>query len=146
MAHKIFSGFQLSPIIRYNSGHPFNLLAGTNVNNDRHSTNDRPIGAARNTGQGPDYLDVDMRLSKAIRVNEKSSVQFMVEGFNLFNRTNFASVNNIVGPNFALPQSAGGGGFTTFNVSGSNIGPTQPLGFTSALPRRQLQFGARLTF
>jgi hypothetical protein len=146
VGHKIFSGIQLAPIIRYNSGHPFNLLAGTNVNNDRHSTNDRPIGAARNTGQGPDFFDVDMRLTKAIRVNEKSSIQFMVEGFNLFNRTNFGSVNNVVGPNFALPQSAGGGGFTTFNVSGSNTGPSQPLGFTSALPRRQLQFGARLTF
>ncbi|HEV2962868.1 MAG TPA: carboxypeptidase regulatory-like domain-containing protein [Candidatus Angelobacter sp.] len=146
MAHRIFSGFQLAPIIRYNSGHPFNLLAGTNVNNDRHSTNDRPIGAARNTGLGPDYFDVDMRLTKQIRVNEKASVQFMVEGFNLFNRTNFGAVNNVVGPNFGLPTSAGGSGFTTFNVSGSNVGPSQPLGFTSALPRRQLQFGARLAF
>ncbi|HXB20051.1 MAG TPA: TonB-dependent receptor [Candidatus Solibacter sp.] len=146
MGQRIFSGFQLSPIIRYNSGHPFNLLAGTNVNNDRHSTNDRPIGAARNTGQGPDYFDVDMRLTRQFRVSEKASVQFMVEGFNLFNRTNFGAVNNVVGPNFALPKSAGGAGFTTFNVSGSNIGPSIPLGFTSALPRRQLQFGARLAF
>jgi hypothetical protein len=87
-----------------------------------------------------------MRLTKQIRVNEKASVQFMVEGFNLFNRTNFGAVNNVVGPNFGLPTSAGGSGFTTFNVSGSNVGPSQPLGFTSALPRRQLQFGARLAF
>jgi hypothetical protein len=147
MGHRIFSGFQLSPIIRYNSGHPFNLLAGSNVNNDRHSTNDRPIGAARNTGQGPDYFDVDMRLSKQIRVSEKAAVQFMIEGFNLFNRTNFGAVNNVVGGNFGLAPSAGGApGFSTFNVSGSNIGPSNPLGFTSALPRRQLQFGARLAF
>jgi len=35
----------------YNSAHPFiNLLAGTNVNNDRHSTTDRPPGVGRNTG------------------------------------------------------------------------------------------------
>src|SRR5262249_12050932 len=27
---RILSGFELSPIIRYNSSHPFNLLAGTN--------------------------------------------------------------------------------------------------------------------
>src|SRR5258708_34210281 len=46
----VFSGFQFSPIVRYNSGHPFNLLAGTNLNNARHSTNDRPTRAARNTG------------------------------------------------------------------------------------------------
>jgi len=32
---RILSGFELAPIFRYNSSHPFNLLAGTNVNNDR---------------------------------------------------------------------------------------------------------------
>jgi len=41
---RILSGFELAPIFRYNSAHPFNLLAGTNVNNDRHSTTDRPPG------------------------------------------------------------------------------------------------------
>ncbi len=55
----VLSGFEFSPIVRYNSGHPFDLLAGTDVNGDRHSTNDRPIGVARNTGQGPDTLDFD---------------------------------------------------------------------------------------
>src|SRR6476469_166091 len=57
---RVFSNFQFAPIFRYNSGHPFNLLAGADVNGDRHSTNDRPIGAARNTGLGPDYMYSDM--------------------------------------------------------------------------------------
>ncbi|HEX3094457.1 MAG TPA: TonB-dependent receptor, partial [Candidatus Angelobacter sp.] len=34
---RIFSNFQFAPIFRYNSGHPFNLLAGADVNGDRHS-------------------------------------------------------------------------------------------------------------
>src|SRR6185312_1015610 len=85
------SGFQLSPIIRYNSSHPFNLLAGTNVNNDRHSTTDRPPGAGRNTGIGPNYVDVDMRLSYQFKLGEKARLLLMAEAFNLFNRTNFAS-------------------------------------------------------
>ena len=35
-------GFMLSPIFTYNSGHPFNLLAGADINGDNHFTNDRP--------------------------------------------------------------------------------------------------------
>ena len=134
--NKILSGFQLSPIIRYNSPHPFNLLAGTNVNNDRHSTTDRPPGAGRNTGIGPNYFDVDMRLSSRIRLGEKASLQLMLEGFNIFNRTNYGSVNNVVGV-IAPP----------FDLRGSSaLSPSQPLGFTSAFPKRQLQFGVRLSF
>jgi len=130
------SGFQLSPIIRYNSSHPFNLLAGTNVNNDRHSTTDRPPGAGRNTGIGPNYFDFDMRLARLFKLTEKATLQVIAEGFNIFNRTNYASVNNVVGV-IAPP----------FNLRGSSArSPSQPLGFTSAFPKRQLQFGVRLSF
>jgi hypothetical protein len=134
--NRILSGFQLSPIIRYNSPHPFNLLAGTNVNNDRHSTTDRPPGAGRNTGIGPNYFDFDMRLARHFKLTEKATLQVIAEGFNIFNRTNFGSVNNVVGV-IAPP----------FNLQGSRaLSPSQPLGFTSALPKRQLQFGVRLSF
>ena len=34
----ILAGFQLSPIFSYHSGHPFNLLAGTEVNGNNHTT------------------------------------------------------------------------------------------------------------
>jgi hypothetical protein len=71
----------------------------------------------------------------------------IAEGFNLFNRTNFASVNNVVGPNFGVAKAAGGLGNTTFNVEGSqqpffNV----PLAFTSAFPARQMQLGVRVDF
>lgn len=141
------SGFQLSPIFRYNSGHPFNLLAGADVNGDRHSTNDRPIGAARNTGQGPDFMSFDMRLTRRFKVTEHSDFTLVAEGFNLFNRLNFASVNNVVGPTFGLPTALGGLGATTFNVHGSPQPFTNvPLAFTSAFPARQLQLGVRVGF
>jgi hypothetical protein len=143
---RVFGGFQLSPIFRYNSGRPFTLLAGTNVNNDRHSTNDRPIGAARNTGLGPDYIDFDMRLTKRFKMGERASLQLIAEAFNLFNRDNFGSVNNVVGPNFALPVTAGGSGSTTFNVHGGNTGANTPLGFTSVIAPRTLQLGLRIGF
>jgi hypothetical protein len=110
------TGFTLAPIVRFNGGHPFNLLAGADVNGDRHSTNDRAIGAGRNTGRGPNYADFDLRLSRIIKLSEKAELQLVAEGFNLLNRTNFASVNNVVGPGFGLPLTAGGAGATTFNV------------------------------
>lgn len=143
----ILSGFELSPIVRYNSGHPFNLLALEDINGDRHSTNDRPIGAARNTGQGPSYTTWDMRLSRTFRLGEKANLQFLAEGFNLANTTNYASVNNVVGPVFGLPGELGGGGHTTFNVHGQTCqSVSQPLCFTSAFPKRQIQLGARFSF
>jgi Carboxypeptidase regulatory-like domain len=134
---RILSGFELAPIFRYNSAHPFNLLAGTNVNNDRHSTTDRPPGVGRNTGIGPNYVSFDTRLSWQGKVAEKRTLQFVVEGFNLFNRTNFGSVNNVVGV-IAPPTQPLQGDRT--------LSPSDPLGFTSALPKRQLQFGVRLSF
>jgi hypothetical protein len=144
---RVFSNFQFAPIFRFNSGHPFNLLAGADVNGDRHSTNDRPIGAARNTGLGPAYTDFDMRITRRFKMGERTDLQLLAEGFNLANHTNFASVNNVVGPNFGLPTALGGGGFTTFNVKGSSaLSPSTPLGFTSAFPMRQLQLGIRIGF
>jgi hypothetical protein len=136
-------GWQIAPILRYNSAHPFNLLAGTDVNGDRHSTNDRPIGAGRNTGIGPDYIDFDFRLTKTFMVGERAQVLVVAEGFNLFNRTNFASVNNVVGPSCSECSVLG----QTFVQNGlNNVIPSQGLGFTSALAPRQFQLGVRMTF
>jgi Carboxypeptidase regulatory-like domain len=153
---RVLSGFELSPIFTYNSGHPFNLLAGSEVNGDNHSTNDRPIGAARDTGLGPDLVNFDLGLSWRYKLGEARSLQFMAQAFNLFNRTNFASVNNVVGPFFGLPAAAGGNGSTTFNVRGIRPGtllpggqianPSTPLTFTSDFPKRQIQLAVKLEF
>ncbi|MGA8872780.1 MAG: carboxypeptidase regulatory-like domain-containing protein [Candidatus Acidiferrales bacterium] len=147
----ILSGFQVAPIFTYTSGHPFNLLAGGEVNGNGHTTNERPIGAPRDSGLGPNLIDFDMRLTWQHKLNEKVSLQFTAEGFNLANRTNFASVNNEVSPLFGFQP-----GFTTFNVHGIRPGTalagggiatsSTPLTFTSALPKREFQFGARLNF
>jgi hypothetical protein len=136
-------GWQVAPIYRYNSGFPFNLLAGTDVNGDRHSTNDRPIGATRNIGQGPNYSDFDLRVTKAFMLGERSQLMVVAEGFNLFNRSNFASVNNVVGPTCTECAVLG----KSFVQSGlSSVIPSQGLGFTSALIPRQIQLGVRLAF
>jgi hypothetical protein len=76
------------------------LLAGGEVNGDGHTTNERPIGAPRDTGLGPNYIDFDARLTWQHKLGEKANLQLTAEGFNIANRTNFASVNNEVSPLF----------------------------------------------
>jgi len=157
----ILSGFQLAPIFTYNSGHPFNLLAGTEVNGNFHTTNERPIGTDRDTGLGPSYTDFDMRLTWQHKLREKASLQFTAEGFNIANHTNYASVNNEVSPLFGIgaPCPTAGlcaTGNTTFAVHGIKPGtlmadgtlatPSTPLAFTSVFPKREIQLGVRLTF
>lgn len=139
--------FTLTPIFRANSGRPFNLLAGADVNGDRSSNGDRPLlttdgitfqgPIARNIGVGPSFQTFDLRVSKKIGFSETMSLELTAEGFNLFNRLNFASVNNTVGPAFP----------TIENVRGRrDVGPSTPLGFTSAFDPRRIQLGAKFRF
>jgi len=136
------SGFQFSPVFQYHSGHPFNLLAGGAVNGDNHITNERPIGAPRDTGLGPSYVDFDARLTWQHKLGERVNLVLTAEGFNIANHTNYASVNNEVSPLFGLTP-----GFTTFNVHGSAaLSPSTPLGYTSDFAKREIQLGCRFNF
>ena len=142
----LFGGWQLSPIVSYNSGHPFNVLAaGTDINGDNHSTNDRPLGIGRNSGLGPAFAEFDGRLTRTFRLCERSSIQLTAEAFNITNHTNYASVNNEVPTlnGFANIGAHPTGVFV--NPSLNSPGGT-PLAFTSAYPKRQLQLGFRFIF
>jgi len=134
---RALAGFELSPVLQYDSARPFTLYAGTDVNGDHSGFSDRPTGAPRNSGIGPNYIGMDLRLSRRFRITEKAGLQITAEAFNLANRTNYATVNDEVGPTFA----------PSFKVHGSAmLSPSQPLGFTSDFPKREIQLGARLSF
>jgi hypothetical protein len=133
---KLLADFTMTPIFRYNSPRPFNLLAGAELNNDRHNTTDRPFFAGRNTGIGPSFWTFDLRVGRRIRFNDKTSLDIIAEAFNVFNKLNYASVNNTVG-NMSGP----------FNVKGrDDRSPSEPLGFTSVVEPRRVQLGLRFSF
>jgi hypothetical protein len=80
---------RLGGILNVWSGLPYNITTGHDDNRDTVA-NDRPVGVGRNTGRGPGYFDVDLRLVKSFRlVKEKSPrMKIGVEAFNLLNRVN----------------------------------------------------------
>jgi hypothetical protein len=128
---------QVAPVFRANSARPFNLLVGADLNQDRHSTTDRPAFAGRNTGIGPCFWSFDLRLAHKVFLRESRSLELIAEAFNLFNRLNFASVNNLGLGNLTGP----------FNLKGRrDRNPSEPLGFTSAFDPRRIQLGVRLSF
>jgi hypothetical protein len=137
----LLEGWSVSPIVQANSGRPFNLLAGVDVNGDNYTTNDRPYGLGRNVGRGPAFFSMDMRLSRRFQfgVSERRNVEFIAEGFNLANRTNFRTINNTVGPVGlnSLPRPMVG-------IRGAS--PTTPFAFTSAYDPRQFQLGLKVNF
>jgi hypothetical protein len=133
---KLPFGIQSSWILQAHSGLPFNLLAGYDLNQDRNPDNDRPAFAGRNTGIGPAYWAINMRLARTFAIAERKKLEFTAEAFNLLNKLNYASVNNVVG-NIPGP----------FNLTGQDDRlPSQPLGFTSAFDARRIQLGLRLNF
>lgn len=143
----------LSPIVFIRSGIPFNIVTGTDTNADTRNFNDRIFYIGRNTGIGPNFRSFDMRLTKGFRFKADSAarLEFLVEGINLFNRTNFASVRDIIpatvdatGKLTEPDYNAGTVRLEGRRDRNSELG--QPLSFQSAFDPRRIQFGLKLIF
>jgi hypothetical protein len=87
-----------------------------------------PAGCNGNLGRnrfvGPSFFQVDLRLAKDIPFGERLRLQLIADGFNLFNRTNVAAVNQLCDPS-----------------AGSTCLAGQP---TAAYDARQFQFALKL--
>jgi hypothetical protein len=140
---KVFGDWVFSPIFIAGSGRPFNVLLGFDANNDGRSQSDRPFSAGRNTGLGEPFYSFDARLARRFHFGEEMFLELTFEGFNLFNRTNLAGINNVVG---SLPADQLLALSSTRARGRRTAAPTEPLGFTSAANPRQLQFGLRFNF
>lgn len=142
--------FNLSAIVVANSGAPYRIIAGADLDGDGSQTEDRPAGLAMNQGgraYQPNldiinefrrtrglsevtldqlgtrypYFSVDLRLTKAVPIRGNVRLELLAEVFNAFNRTNFGT------PNGTLTSTA----FLTV---------------ATAADPREAQFGVRLRF
>jgi hypothetical protein len=102
---RALGGLQFGWVWSYGTALPFNVVTGADNNNDT-TVNDRPAGVGRNSARMPCFGDstrtcgtamFDMRISRALSVTRTQRVELMLEGFNLFNRTNAVNVNNTIG-------------------------------------------------
>jgi hypothetical protein len=156
---RVFADISLSPSIFIRSGIPFTLRTGTDINGDTRGGTDRLFSIGRNTGLGPNYRSVNLRLSKMFRFKADSPmrIELSADGSNLFNRTNFAAVNEII------PVTVSAAGVLTFPTALSeadyNAGTVRlsgrrdrdfrkgdPLSFTSAFNPRQILLGVKFAF
>jgi hypothetical protein len=108
-----------------NSGKPFtNLVPGVTPPEGCDGT----LGRDRFTMTG--FFQWDMRLSRRIPLGERLKLDVIADGFNLFNRTNIAAVNQLCDPgSFAVPNPTCSAG--------------QP---TAAYDARQFQFALKVSW
>jgi hypothetical protein len=160
-----------SPILFLRSGIPFTVRV-PGLQNGAGSTPlwARPWIAARNTGIGPNFYSLDLRITKSFYFDRDLGrrLDFLVQGTNILNRTNFSALNDTFPGGCMLPQAipqplpTGGvcdpqpfnvGPYSInyltgpFNVRGvKGLDSSTPLGFKAAFDPRQVQFGLRLVF
>ncbi len=80
----------------------------------------------RNRFVGPGFFQFDLRIGKQIPFGERLRLDLIVDGFNLFNRTNVAAVNQLCDP-----------------TAGASCPAGQP---TAAYDARQFQFALKLNW
>ncbi|HUR97465.1 MAG TPA: TonB-dependent receptor [Pyrinomonadaceae bacterium] len=129
----VLNGWSIAPIVTFYTGRPYDgVVVGTTLNG---TLGDQrfPLNP-RNAFRLPNILNVDLRLSKRFKFTERYSLEFLAEGFNIFNRTHIFIEQN------QLYTRSG----TTLNYNttfGSNTESS-----SSNYRERQIQFATRFQF
>ncbi len=92
-ARHLASNWTFSGIITLQSGFAYSALIAGDINRDGNPSTDRVPGTARNGFTTPSVYIFDTRVTKAFKFGEKYSLSVLAEAFNLFNRSNIATVN-----------------------------------------------------
>jgi Carboxypeptidase regulatory-like domain/TonB dependent receptor len=151
---RVLRGTQFNGLITVQSGTPYTIYAGNDLNNDGNPLNDRPGYPAgspgcpagcplgRNSYIGPGFGAADLRVGRSFKLKEQARLELTVDAFNAFNRTNIKDLNTTCGSGniLACPNAA---------PQPSPAGFTLPVLLFS--PRdvfnaREVQFAAKLKF
>jgi outer membrane receptor protein involved in Fe transport len=111
--------FKLSAIYAWRSGLAFSPRGLQDLDGDG-LVDQRDTTVPRNSFRTKAYSSLDARLEKVFRLGGRHSVSALVEGFNLFNRSNVKNITNVAGDQFGTP--------------------------TEYFPGREIQFGVRYNF
>ncbi|MBC7909473.1 MAG: carboxypeptidase regulatory-like domain-containing protein [Pyrinomonadaceae bacterium] len=151
----IFNGFTISPVFYAFSGRPYsgtvvvtNAPSGALVGPALTSVNltggaNRFPLTARNSFRQPEIINMDLRVSRRFNLGETMNLEVLVEGFNIFNRTQVTNVNTTF-----YNLNFGTGVFTFNGLTNTNFNPFQNISETGAtlFRERQVQFAVRFEF
>lgn len=147
----IWGGFQIAPIVTLASGRPVSgsisgaggVTGATAAGLLGSGGPSRAFFIPRNSFRRPKTATVDLRLSKRFRLTETMNLEFLAEGFNLFNHSNFTAVGDTLyifnNAASTLTFNSGQTGITPF------LTPTEINNNTIFTPR-QVQLSARFNF
>jgi len=153
--------FEFSNILNLQSGRPFTIFVGNDINNDTNPVTDRVGLSRRNSYRGDHLYSDDMRVAYKFPIAERKKLELAFDAFNVFNRPNVDEVTSVYGggtidfcgatprhykdaasvaiQNFQVPCDAA-------NNGGAPI-PNPLFGTPRTMFNpRQLQFSARFTF
>ena len=134
----LLSDYTFSGIAQLQSGFAYSAIVGNDPNLDGNRNTDRLPGSARNGFYTPSTYQFDARITRALHFTENVRLRFILEGFNIFNRTNVLTVNNTI-------YNFGGAAATGFTLTA----PTAATAFgtpRSFLSPRQLQLAVKFDF
>lgn len=127
---KVAHGFEFSGTVQYYSALPFNITTGANT---IQGTAARPVVAGvfvpRNSGQASPFSTTSLRVLRRFAFRQKSSLEAMLEIFNLFDRRNDLARVTVFGSG-AYPASPA-----------ANFGQVTVVG-----EPRSIQFGFRVRY
>jgi len=139
-AAMILNNNQLGFILQANSGLPFNIRSNVDLNKDG-VTNDRPLNIDRNTGRLGNVLNLDLRYSRFIPIQNGRKIELFFEAKNIGNKLNIAGVNRVV--------TTDANGVPTTPISTPSVASPltgSPFQGTSAYDQRIMQVGFKVIF
>jgi Carboxypeptidase regulatory-like domain/TonB dependent receptor/TonB-dependent Receptor Plug Domain len=130
-------GFTLGSVMTFASGRPFEPeLDVANVNFKMVP------GEGFNSFRGPGVNNIDLNLARVVRINERMSVKFVAEAFDLLNHPNFqqSPVNQVQYKTKQSPTDP------TVYAASPNPDFGKPLAVASRYGARAMQLSARFSF
>jgi hypothetical protein len=89
---KLPAGFRISPVFEYRSGFPYAVIDGS-----------QSYVGIPNQNRYPNFISLDSRFSKDVKVNSSYTVRFSIAGFNLGNHFNPEALHyNVADPAYGL--------------------------------------------
>jgi outer membrane receptor protein involved in Fe transport len=95
MSRALLDGWTFAAILSAGSGQPYSARVGAaDLNRDGNLRNDLAPGTVRNQYRLPKQVSFDPRIARDVPLRGQVKAQLIFEAFNLFNATNFSSIDN----------------------------------------------------